>query len=129
MAMTVLRPLLELKEKYGGGIYEKKRSNPKWKDVWVWDLTGPNLVKFLKAILPYSLIKNEQIRLALRIKELTEVYKARNYYKKENKKGYFMGSKTGFTKEEIDERNNILNQMHFLNMRGKDPYEKTGIIN
>lgn len=50
---------------FEGGVYFRPSQRTKWKDQYIWTLGSDNLIAFLKAILPYLKIKQEQAKLAL----------------------------------------------------------------
>lgn len=67
-----------LQEHYGGGIYH--HSTVKGSTCWAWRVNGVFSLEFLESILPYSIIKRDQIKLGIRfIKEDTsqrdEIYR------------------------------------------------------
>ena len=56
-----------LKERYGGSLflYERSKKMKNRQDAWYWMATGNGAAAFLREILPYSLVKKQQIELAL----------------------------------------------------------------
>lgn len=65
---TNLQVLNLLQENYGGTIYRLRSKSERgkgWKSCYVWNLGVKNLVGFLKAILPYLVVKQQQALLAL----------------------------------------------------------------
>jgi len=64
---TDQRPLLEIQAMYGGYIYcSNIRKKPHHKSVYSLRISDREAQKrFLNVLLPYSIIKNEQIRIAL----------------------------------------------------------------
>jgi hypothetical protein len=61
-------PLLILQSMYGGdlNVSNRKNANPNHKRVYAWKVTGRDTMKiFLSSIEPYSLVKRDQIQIAL----------------------------------------------------------------
>ena len=72
MAMTAKEPLEWFQEKFGGCLYFKKMKR-KWKNQWIWVLTGnQNKIKILQGIIPYLKVKNEQAVLLLEYVQLKD---------------------------------------------------------
>lgn len=67
IANTKLTLMKWLIQNFGGVYYTVKHDEIRnWKDSYIWKPKGQaNMKKFLLGILPYSLIKQEQIKLAL----------------------------------------------------------------
>lgn len=56
--------------KFGGyvRIKDRKISNPKWAVAWDWYLTRPDTIPFLKKMIPFIKLKQDQLHLAMAIK-------------------------------------------------------------
>lgn len=67
IANTVVTPLEALQAKYGGYIHlSNRRKKSHHKSVYSWRLSNkPDQERFLSDIYPYSVIKSEQIQIAL----------------------------------------------------------------
>lgn len=90
-------------------VYSKKRSNPKWRDVYRWHLDGDRVIDVLKQILPYLIIKKNQASLAIDLQNTNKQY------------GELKGNKHGGTllsQREKDFRLNIYNKIRVLNKKG-----------
>jgi len=67
------RPLIVLKELFGGSLCQTKNRKPSGQDghmIWKWAVTHKDAERFLKAIQPYCIVKKEQIDIALKIRSL-----------------------------------------------------------
>jgi len=60
-----------LQSHWGGAVYchHEKAS---WKDRWQWTTSGPTAYTFLRAILPFTKLKREQIKIALKFQATKE---------------------------------------------------------
>lgn len=64
--MTDAAPIYALKDSYGGMVKEKNNSKRvNRRNSFVWYMTATDAVPFLTDILPYTLVKHDQIKLAL----------------------------------------------------------------
>jgi len=70
IANTDIRIMKWLLDKIGGRMALKSKGKEHWSQGYVWRLTGENAVKFFIAIRPYSIIKKEQIDVALEFRTL-----------------------------------------------------------
>lgn len=72
LSNTYLPILYQLKELFGGSVYVDKKN---WKNtrliVGKWTVSASQAVPFIKDIVPYSLIKKEQLLLALEFQKNT----------------------------------------------------------
>ena len=70
--MTDSLPLKVGMEIWGGSLHkiEKRSKNPNWADCYMWQVSSKLAMAFLRDILPYSVIKTEQIVTALTIEEV-----------------------------------------------------------
>jgi hypothetical protein len=59
-----------LQAEFGGVLQHRLRSNPRWKDVWVWDVRATKALNFLKQVLPYLILKKGQAELCIAFQEL-----------------------------------------------------------
>ncbi len=57
--------IIWLYNKYGGNYYLRPRTNSKWKDTWVWQLSTRQAKSFLELVIPYLKIKYKQAELGL----------------------------------------------------------------
>ncbi len=69
-AQTVEAPLLEIQQRYGGGISFKRSNNPKHREQWVWRASGLQAVGFLEDTLPYLRVKGGAAELGLQLASL-----------------------------------------------------------
>lgn len=71
--MTNKDALLKLKEKFGGSFYQEKRIYPSHngfktnKLLWSWNVSDNNAIKVCNAILPFSIIKKENLKNLLNL--------------------------------------------------------------
>lgn len=66
------------KDKYGGSIYQRKMSNCGIKQMWDWKVFTVTACNFYEDILPYLIVKREQVEFALaawKIRGNTELFK------------------------------------------------------
>jgi hypothetical protein len=93
-----------LYENFGGTIYElnapSRKNKPHWKQQYIWQVNRPDILKFLKNIYPFLVIKKERCEVAIRFRETFE--------KRER----------NLSKETYDLRLNLYLQMKHLNYRG-----------
>lgn len=69
------RPLLKLKELFGGRVVNRTSRIANHRDHYVWTLTGKhNLLAFLDAVEPYLVVKGEQ---AVLLKEACQLLRGR----------------------------------------------------
>lgn len=66
IANTDIRVIAWLLEIVGGSSAKKSRSKEHWRQGYVWRLTGGNAAEFMGAIRPFTIIKSEQIDLAMK---------------------------------------------------------------
>ena len=59
------KPLIIIKQLYGGIISARRKNNEKYKAWYVWRVTTKSAENFLRDILPYLIIKKEEVELAL----------------------------------------------------------------
>ena len=62
-----IRPLLKLKEVYGGTIYQEKRD-----EIYRWHIYGFALARFLREVIPFLIVKKEEALLCLKFREILE---------------------------------------------------------
>lgn len=68
---TDIKVLIKLEQEFGGHIHKIKKQEGK-KHSWHWDIQDRiTLKKFLTIILPYSIVKKQQIEYGLKFLELT----------------------------------------------------------
>lgn len=91
-------------ENFGGRFYEmnapSRKSNPNWKQQYIWEVKRPEMLKFLKNIHPFLVIKKERCEVAIRFRET------------------FAKRERFLTKETFDIRQSLYEQMKHLNHRG-----------
>lgn len=67
------RPLDLLKNTFGGCVYFSDRKSSKYseelKRFWLWDVASLKAEVFLRAIAPFSRVKKEQIKIALKFRD------------------------------------------------------------
>lgn len=63
----IVEPLLAIKKRWGGSLHKARRG-----DVWALNLNGERARVFLKAILPYLIIKREAAEAALKVFEYAD---------------------------------------------------------
>ena len=63
------RPLVRLRELFGGGICPEHRKQ--YGCIWKWTIYGRRLDRFLAAIAPYLIIKKDQVDVFFRARQLT----------------------------------------------------------
>lgn len=95
--------LKEFRDKFGGYYAEFTSKGVNQKDTLFWRLTSHKASEFLKIILPYLRVKHRQAEIVIRMQELT----------KNNR-----GKKTNPSEEEMQERQNLINEIRILNKRG-----------
>lgn len=61
-----------INERISGTISEKTRSKKEWRRGFTWRVTGDRAADFLKLVQPYSVIKRDQISLALEFRKITD---------------------------------------------------------
>ena len=54
-----------LKENFGGNIHEHKRHGFGLTDIWRWTLTGKKVTEMAQEMLPYLIVKREQVKRVL----------------------------------------------------------------
>lgn len=67
---VTFKPVIEaLKETYGGSIHVNRHSLRKenHRDVFVWNVSSLNAAKFFRRIMPFLIIKREEVELALEL--------------------------------------------------------------
>lgn len=57
-------PLGICKDIFGGSIYKETRGGPR-RPLWIWRCSYNKAIKFINAILPYSIIKKPELEVAL----------------------------------------------------------------
>lgn len=74
---TDIRPLIKFQEMYGGTVASRKKYKENHKVAYRWRLTTNNAEKFLQDILPYTIIKQDQIKVALEFQKHIKSIKKR----------------------------------------------------
>ena len=91
-------------ENFGGHCYEcnapSRQCQPNWKKQYLWSVSRPNLLQFLKDIYPYLVIKKERCEVAIKFRET------------------FAKRERNLCKNTFDLRFVLYNQMKHLNHRG-----------
>lgn len=77
------RPLILLKEKYGGSLFLTKNASPSGKvgEIWKWQLVSAQAEPFLQDIYPWVIVKKHQVEIALQVREAMK----KDLRKKDNK--------------------------------------------
>lgn len=104
---TNLEVLIDFKEKFGGNIQPRKRKVSYHKKIYAWEIYSKASVPFLEAILPYLIVKREQVIIVLKME--------RSLRKSGNK-----GLSKTLPKKEIGRREKVLEKMYLLNQRGSN---------
>ncbi len=66
--MTDPRPLIKLQVQFGGNVKRGVPPKPGHRQQWVWAVWGrDSVIAFFEAILPYSIVKRDQLEQALAI--------------------------------------------------------------
>lgn len=93
-----------LYENFAGTIYEvnapSRRAKPHWKKQYIWNVSRPTILQFLKDIHPFLVIKKERCEVAIKFRET------------------FAKRERFLTKETFDLRLSLYEQMKHLNTRG-----------
>lgn len=87
---------------FGGMVFARKISNPKWKPRFEWYTTRNLLDKILWQILPYLVIKKRQVEILIEFRKTFEIH---------------YGSK-GVPDHIIELRKTLYSQLRVLNKRG-----------
>ena len=58
-------PLFKLQRAFGGTVRDRSATNPAHRHQWLWQLSGPNAVEFLRFIRPHLQVKGVQADLAV----------------------------------------------------------------
>lgn len=59
-------PVLQwLHQEWGGSLLQSHRNPDRRRPIWTWSVTGTNAIPFLRQVLPYLRIKEDQARLVL----------------------------------------------------------------
>lgn len=66
---TDLEPLIQIQELYGGTIAERIKGKSHHKTSYRWRATANDAERFLREIRPYTIVKNEQMDVALGFQE------------------------------------------------------------
>lgn len=96
IVMTERAAIAKLAEVYGGTVVERNmaRWNPNAKPAFQWSVCGQIALRFMKAIHPYTIVKREQIELAIRIQECMSTNKSimNRHSKSHSEKATIFGS-------------------------------------
>ena len=74
VSMTDPRPLREFQKVFGGSLVSKAPKYQRKRVIWEWCLGSAAAGKFLRAIIPYLIVKKEQAELALELRERIDAY-------------------------------------------------------
>jgi hypothetical protein len=96
-----------LYDTFGGSIRTRNKQNLKWQDNYLWKLSSNQASDFLKLILPYMRLKNNQAELAIEFQE-----------KRKLKKNRFKP----MTEEEYEYANKCWEKMRKLNYKFNNQY-------
>lgn len=66
---TDLSILEKIKERFGGDIHMGKKIKPNHKDRYAWRVSSKSAYNFLLEIYPYSIMKQDRIKLALQFQQ------------------------------------------------------------
>jgi hypothetical protein len=112
---TDLRLMQWLISNFGGhySVHDRSKNNPKHKVQYAWYPTGKsNRTKFFEGILPYLVIKKEQVLVGLEFD--------RFYERNGCQPGFKLCADSPLYKENLEKRLALRNQLVKLNHRGKD---------
>jgi hypothetical protein len=104
----LLEPFLKMWE---GGIYNGKESRNNWAPPYTWHCADRNVKPFLETILPYLRSKHQQAALILAF-----IVNKKRFKRVGLGQGY--GS-APLSREEIEFRENLWNQVRLLNSKGR----------
>lgn len=105
-------PLVSFRDSYGGNLYDYQVNGVIY---WRWYITTDSAVRFLEAILPYSVLKAPRIRLAVEFHKKMKVWNAEY-------------GRRGYPDFVLEERERYFMEMKSLNKRGvsvSNPEPKT----
>jgi hypothetical protein len=86
IVMTDPRPIMELKEIYGGSTCKARIGDAIRRPTWRWTAVSQVAYRFLIRIHPFTLVKREEIAGAIRFQQHLNRY--RHGHRVKNKKGY-----------------------------------------
>jgi hypothetical protein len=112
---TDLRLMQWMVSHFGGhySVHDRSENNPKHKVQYAWYPTGKsNRTKFFEGILPYLVIKKEQVLVGLEFD--------RFYERNGCQPGFKLLADSPLYKENLEKRLELRNQLVKLNHRGKD---------
>ena len=98
-------PLLTFRDSYGGLLYDYDVRGVKY---WRWCITTDSAVRFLEAILPFSILKAPRIRLAVEFHKKMKVWNAEY-------------GRRGYPDFVLEERERYFLEMKGLNRRSISP--------
>jgi len=108
MSIKARQVLTIIQQELGGTIYEMpQKTNPKWEDQIQWRITGDCAEKLIEQIEPFLILKQAQAELIKRLAALRK-------------------HKTIWTKQIQDQAENLKQQMHALNKRGRGSANNAG---
>ena len=81
IGMTCEQVLMQAQSRFGGKI-QKRKKLPGRKQQWEWRLWCGQAENFLRAIEPYSIVKQDEIRTAIMMRELSDQVRPRGRYGK-----------------------------------------------
>ncbi len=87
---------------FGGMIFNRKTSNPKWKQRFEWYTTRNLMDEILEKILPYMVIKKSHIQIMIEFRKTFETYYGRK----------------GIPHDVVKLREDLCSQLKLLNKRG-----------
>lgn len=104
ICMTDPRPLLALADTFGGKVRPiKDTRQPNYKPQFEWIIYSKVALAFFQAIVPFALVKREQIELAIQLLSLIG--------------GRGAPKRNAVTYPNAEQRANLVNQIRTLNMR------------
>ncbi len=92
---------------FEGSVSLRPRIGENWKDMWAWIVCAKKAVVFIKAVIPYLILKKPQAEIALQFQESISEW-GRNQFTLRNK----------LTEEELSVRESYYLSMRALNKRG-----------
>lgn len=120
---THFEALVAVQARYGGNIVKRAARNAEdkgYRKSWKWTVTGPLAEQLIRDVLPYSIVKRQQLELALKLRTLT-LTKREVALRRRRQQGdprmVFAGG-TVLTLEEKRERDQIINEIRAARKEG-----------
>jgi hypothetical protein len=115
------RPVMEqIADQYGGSVYDVRHDlrNPKNRVVFNWQVGSQKAASFFRLVLPFLIIKKEQVELALKLQESIDSHKFRG-----------SSERTAVLRQNVwDERDALANRIRELKKVSYAPFVDSGPI-